>query len=417
MSKLKVYNPNKNVYQAAKERISYAFDNIPNLYVSFSGGKDSTVMTHMVLDEAKRRNQKVGLLIIDLEAQYTKTIDHLKEMIDEYKDHIDLHWVCLPLSLRNAVSNFEPRWVCWDKSKKEDWVRELPNDYDIITEDNCPYEFFVNEMEFEEFMVLFGEYYGGQDVLTGGFIGIRTDESLNRFRTIASKTKQTLNDKRYTTKVQDGLYNIYPVYDWKTQDIWKYHQLHPEYSHNEIYDMMYRANMSIHEMRLCQPYGDDQKQGLWLYHILEAPTWYKVVARVNGVNSGSLYIQEKGNINGRNKISKPDNHTWESFTKLLLETLPVNMKGHYQERFIKFMHGWKGRGYSKGIPDEAPLILEKKQWAPSWRRLAKVILRNDYWCKGLGFTQPKSAAYGKYLELRKRRDDEGVSISDMENKF
>lgn len=65
------------------------------------------------------------------------------------------------------------------------------------------------------------------------------------------------------------------------------------------------------------------------------------------------------------------------------------------------MKGWKGRGYTEGIPDEAPRVLEERHWAPSWRRLCKVLLRNDWWCKGLGLTQPKSAAYGKYLELRK----------------
>lgn len=64
----KIYN-NKTVLQASKERISKVFDNFEKIYVSFSGGKDSSVMTHLVLDEAKKRNVKVGLLIIDLEAQ------------------------------------------------------------------------------------------------------------------------------------------------------------------------------------------------------------------------------------------------------------------------------------------------------------------------------------------------------------
>jgi predicted phosphoadenosine phosphosulfate sulfurtransferase len=416
MSKLKIYNPNKNVLQAAQERIRFTFDHFESLYVSFSGGKDSTVMTHLVLEEAKLRNRKVGLLIIDLEAQYNYTIKHIEEMIDLYKDHIELYWVCLPLSLRNAVSNFEPKWVCWDSAKKADWVREMPLEYPIISEENNPFDFFVKGMEFEEFMVLFGEWYGGSN-LTGGFVGIRTDESLNRFRTIASKSKKKYGSANYTTEVSKDLYNIYPIYDWRTEDIWKYHNINKDFCFNQIYDSMYRANMSIHEMRLCQPYGDDQRRGLWLYHILEPKTWYKVVARVNGVNSGSLYIKETGNMTGYNKITKPDHHTWESFTRLLLATLPTSLKGHYQERFRKFLKGWKGRGYTEGIPDEAPYILEKKQWAPSWRRLAKVLLRNDYWCKGLGFTQPKSAAYGKYLELKAKAKKENKSISDLDNKF
>ena len=59
----------KSVLQASKERISNIFDNFEKYYISFSGGKDSTVMTHLVMEEAIKRGKKVGLLIIDLEAQ------------------------------------------------------------------------------------------------------------------------------------------------------------------------------------------------------------------------------------------------------------------------------------------------------------------------------------------------------------
>jgi len=61
---------------------------------------------------------------------------------------------------------------------------------------------------------------------------------------------------------------------------------------------------------------------------------------------------------------------------------------------------WHDRGYDL-IPDEAPKILEAKCWAPSWRRLCRCILRNDYWCKGLGQSQPKSDAYKRFKEIKK----------------
>lgn len=35
--------------------------------------------------------------------------------------------------------------------------------------------------------------------------------------------------------------------------------------------------------------------------------------------------------------------------------------------------------------------------------MCKVLLRNDYWCKGLGQTQPKSAAYEKFKTMKKAR--------------
>jgi predicted phosphoadenosine phosphosulfate sulfurtransferase len=404
---IKKYQP-YNVLTAARDRVSKVFDDFENIYISFSGGKDSSVMTHLVLEEAIKRNRKVGLLIIDLEAQYSDTIKHIYNMVELYKDNIDLHWVCIPLLLRNAVSNYQPRWCCWEEEKKEIWVREKPE----FAKSAHDYPFFIPKMEFEEFMVLFGRWYSEDGKkLTAAFIGIRADESLHRYCAIA-RDKDGLTHKNYkwTTRVAKNLFNIYPLYDWKTEDIWIFHGKYPEKPHNKIYDKMNMAGVKLSQQRLCQPYGDDQRRGLWLYHILEPETWYKVVARVNGANSGAMYIQETGNMTGYNKITKPDNHTWESFCNLLLKTMPPKIRNHYKIRFKKFISGWNDRGYVR-IPDESPIELENACWAPSWRRMCKVILRNDYWCKGLGQTQPKSEAYIKFKEIQKKRKNPESVIS------
>lgn len=388
-----------NVYQAAKERIEYTFDNFEKVYLSFSGGKDSTVMLHMVMDEAIKRNQKIGLLIVDLEGQYKLTIDHITNCVNMYKEHIDLYWVCLPIHLRNAVSVFEPFWLCWDKDRKNDWIRQAPKN--AITDTNY-FPFFREGMEFEEFVPEFGEWYS-QGKTTACLVGIRADESLNRFRTISSKSKITFNEKQYTTKVTENVFNVYPIYDWGTEDIWIYHGKNNNKRHNELYDIMHKAGLSIHLQRICQPYGDDQRRGLWLFHLIEPETWAKVVARVNGANSGALYVQDTGNINGYGKITKPNQHTWKSFSELILNTLPEKTAEHYRNKIFTFVKWWESRGYENGIPDEAPSLLESQKIAPSWRRVCKSLLRNDFWCKGLGFTQHKTKAYEKYLKLKKEQ--------------
>lgn len=393
----------KNVLTAAKERIAYTFDNFDKIMISFSGGKDSSVMFHLVMDEAISRGRKVGVLLIDLEAQYKKTMAHAERMFDKYKEHIDLHWVCLPIKLRNAVSNYQPVWQAWDENAKDLWVRDMPKYPGVINMSNCPYDFFVPNLEFEEFIVMFADWYAeGGNLAT--FVGIRCDESLNRFRTISMADKETHGGNRWTTRVIGGVYNIYPIYDWRTKDIWIYHNKTGA-DHNEIYDLMHQAGVPLSQQRLCQPYGDDQRRGLWLYHILEPESWYKVVSRVNGANSGSLYINETGNMTGYNKITLPPGHTYKSFCNLLLSTLPEVSRTHYIERFRSHISGWKKRGYLGEIPDCAPRELENKHWVPSWRRLCKVLLRNDWWCKGLGMTQPKSEAYGKFLKIKKAKKD------------
>ncbi len=380
-----------NVFEATKERVSKIFDDFNKIYISFSWGKDSSVMTHIVLKEAIKRNRKVWLLIIDLEAQYEDTILHIDHIVEKYKDNIDLHWFCWELMLRNAVSNFQPRWTCRDEDKKDIWVREKPK----LAADLSQYDFYVPKMEFEEFMVLFGKWYSKWED-TAALIWIRADESLHRYKAIVSlKNGLMRKNRKRTTKISSSLYNVYPIYDWKTEDIWVFHWKYPELDNNRVYDKMMMAWVKLSDQRLCQPYWDDQKRGLWLYHILEPMTRYKLIKRVNGVNSWSLYVKERWNMTWSHHIDKPEMHTWESFCNLLLQTMPKKTRDHYVERFKKFFVWRKKRGYTT-IPQEAPHDLEVKCRAPSWRRLCRTLLRNDYWCKWLWQTQPKSEAYLKY---------------------
>lgn len=390
---------NLDVLTAAQQRVAWTFDHFPRVYVSFSAGKDSTVMLHLVADEARRRGRTFGVLLVDLEGQYRVTIEHAEQCFDMYADLIDPHWVALPLALRNAVSVYQPKWLCWEPDKEDTWIRPRPA---RAIGDPHYFPFFEPGMEFEEFVPEFGEWYA-QGEETACLVGIRSDESLNRYRTIASTSKETVDGRQWTSRITEHVVNVYPIYDWRTEDIWTWHAHNPQVPYNRLYDLMGMAGLSIHQMRICQPYGDDQRRGLWLFHLIEPETWARVVARVNGANSGALYVQEWGNVNGYRKITKPPGHTWQSFAELLVSSMPPATEGHYRNKILLFQKWWVQRGYPDGTPDEAPYELEAKKLAPSWRRVCKTLLRNDYWGKGIGFTQHKSAAYLKYQELMRRR--------------
>lgn len=394
-----------DVLTAARDRIAWTFDNFERIYVSFSGGKDSTVMLHLVMDEAKKRSRRVGLLFIDLEGQYRMTVEHIAECYSRYGHLAEPYWVCLPIHLRNAVSVYETHWVCWDPSKKGAWIRQPPA---IGITDQAFFPFFREGMEFEEFVPEFGSWYGGGKSCAC-FVGIRTDESLNRFRTISSDSKTTKDGKQWTTLVAPNVFNIYPIYDWRTEDLWTYQGRNQDREYNKLYDYMYRAGLTIHQMRICQPYGDDQRKGLWLFHIIEPDTWGRIVARVNGANSGALYVHLSGNMTGYRSISKPAGHTWRTFADLLIASMPPKTREHFENKILLFIRWWAARGYKDGIPDEADYNLEAKRGVPSWRRVCKALLRNDYWCKGMGFSQHKSVAYQKYLDLMRRRKAQWAS--------
>lgn len=384
--------------EAARERIEFVFNTFPRIYASFSGGKDSSAMMHLLAAEARRTGRKFGVLFVDLEAQYKLTIDHTREVYEEYADCIEPYWCALPIRLRNAVSQYDPRWLCWEPDKQKDWVRQP--DPMSITKPLVDWSWFRPGMEFEEFTPAFGHWYS-QGQLCAAFVGIRTQESLNRWRSITGR-KSKFEGKCWTTWMSRTLYNAYPIYDWKTEDIWRANGKFG-WSYNKLYDRMNQAGLTIHQQRICQPYGDDQRKGLWLFHLIEPETWGRVVARVNGANSGALYCQERGNINGTIKVSKPEGHTWESFAMLLLESMPTKTQEHYRDKITMFLHWYALRGYPSGIPDEGPANSKDQ---PSWTRVCKALLRNDYWCKGLSFTQTKSESYDRYKKIMKRRREQ-----------
>lgn len=387
---------NKDVYTSAIERLEFIFSEFDKVYLSFSAGKDSGVMLNLALNVMKRMGRKkLPVMYIDFEAQYKHTIDYCERTLA--REYIEPFWVCLPMHLRNSVSQFQPHWLCWDEDKKEAWVRDMPTD---CISDIDYFPFFRKGMEFEEFVPEFGNWFS-KGKKTACIVGIRSDESLNRFRTIKSESKETYKGKQWSTRIkgiENEVYNFYPIYDWQTRDVWIANGKFG-YDYNKIYDLMNLAGLSIHQMRLCQPYGDDQRKGLYLFKQLEPETWNKVVNRVEGANFGANYVIGKnGMILGNNKIKKPDNHTWESYAKFLLNTMPPNVSAHYWCKINTFIKWWKEKGGYSVIPDEADKKLEAQKKAPSWRRIVKVIIKNDYWCKGLSFA-PTKKQMEKHLDL------------------
>lgn len=403
-----------NVHDATIQRLNYLLDEFDSLYVSYSGGKDSTVLLHLAIQEARKRGRlPVHVLFIDLEAQYKATIKHVEEMLVNKPD-VEPAWVALPLTLRNASSMEQPQWICWDEAVKEKWVREMPDHACVINEHNMPAgweSWFYHGMEFEEFIVKYGNWFRDvQGKQTVTLVGIRADESLHRFMAIKKlHAESKYKDVAWTTKMRKDLYNAYPIYDWKTEDIWtavgKFNL-----PYNKIYDLIYMTGRSIHEARICQPYGDDQRKGLDLFRKVEPETWFKVVERVAGANLGNIY--RGSNLLGNGKVVKPAHFTWREYANFLLNTIPKYQAHIFKERIEQFLSWWETEeGWKRDdVPDATPRKTDPS-WKradgteykklPSWERIAKCILKNDIICKSLTFGCVVGG-YPRYMKLKAR---------------
>lgn len=417
---MKVYK-DEDVYIAAKKRINYIFDEFEKVAVSFSGGKDSGVVLNIAIDIARERGRKLGVLFIDLEAFYPMTIDYIEKMISDNEDVLEPYWVCLPMESPNSLSYLEPTWIWWEPSKEDIWVRPMPKNKWVINLQNNPFDFYKENMPFEQFILYWAQWYG-QGKKIAQLVGIRTDESLNRYRAVDGNqrvTQHRYKNTSYSTMMDENTYSFYPIYDWSAADDWTYYGKFKK-PYNKLYDLFYRAGVPIDKMRVDEPFGNEAKAGLNLFRVIDPDIWVRVVNRVSGANFGNIY--------GRSKLvtakyELPKNHTWKSFLKFLLSTLPPQTARMYTRKFAKFTKYWyrtgcpmrpelinelektnagdivnthttskRGKGDKevvkfKKILDEHPV--DTKQDILTYKRMAMCIIKNDIICKGLSFSITK----------------------------
>ena len=416
---MKKFRPNTNVYDAGVERIKFIFDNFNKIYVSFSGGKDSGVMLNLVIDYMRTHKieKKVGVMILDNEANYELSLTFMHKILSANLDILDVYWCCLPITLPCTVSSFAVDWQCWGEDDKDRWIRPMPVAPYIVNIKNHKFDFFREDIGYQEFWDKFGDWYG-QGEETACLIGIRTAESLNRFRAIVNDRKETKFGEMWTKKNTDFVFNCYPIYDWRTEDIWRANAKFG-WEYNTLYDIFYKAGVPVHKMRVASPFMSESKSSLGLYRVIDPHIWASLCARVHGAN----FIATYGKQLNYHSFKLPANHSWKSFVKFLLKTLPEEVSANFKQRFAQSIKYWMrvGRGLREDTiqqleansipfklngkthhgsqlldrvklthyPDHLDMIKCHNSEVASWKRLAITILKNDHTCKYMGLAPTK----------------------------
>lgn len=410
-----------NVYEAVQERFRLIFEEFDNILISYSGGKDSGLLLNLLLDYRKKYYPEriIGVFHQDFEAQYTVTTEYVERTFKrlETEPNVELYWVCLPMATRTALSNYEMYWYPWDDTKTGLWVRPMPKKPYVINLDNNPITTYKYKMHQEDLAKQFSRWYrlAHQKGKTVCLLGIRADESLQRYNGFVNK-KYYYEGNCWITEQFRDVYSASPLYDWSTADVWHAIYLFG-YDYNKLYDLYYKAGLKCDQMRVASPFNDYAKDSLNLYRIIDPEIWTRLVGRVNGVNFGAIYGRTKAL--GYRNLTLPEGHTWESYTKFLLDTLPRRVRNNYVKKFktsIEFWHKTGGgleektinelisHGYNirrngisnytimknsrvvfvGKIPDHTDDIVTSKD-IPSWKRMCYCILKNDHNCRFMGF--------------------------------
>jgi predicted phosphoadenosine phosphosulfate sulfurtransferase len=278
----------QTVLELTRERLAYIFDTFDSSLVMFSGGKDSTATLMLALEVAAsnpkwHRHLPMRTIFWDEEAIPMETEEYVRRV--SQRDDVALEWYAVPLKHRNACSRRSPWWWPWAPESKDLWCRELPPE----ARTELPgFPIWPVEARLTAPMAA-GLFCPPQNGNTAMMMGIRASESLTRRRAVTKKVVDNYIVKYDEgTARNTGCHNVYPIYDWHTEDVWTAPALFG-WDYNHAYDRLEMAGIS-HSLQRCSPaFGEEPLQKIHTYASCFPEVWAKMVDRVPGVGAAARY--------------------------------------------------------------------------------------------------------------------------------
>ena len=236
-----------DVVTAAKQRIRNVFKNGLPVYLSFSGGKDSLVVAQLTMDLIRHGEIDPKLLtvqFVDEEAIFPC----IERTVLQWRKKFLLagakfEWYCIEVRHFNCFNELseEESFICWDSTRESVWVRRPPSfairSHPLLKPRADNYQSFMPRV--------------CADGIT--MTGVRSAESVQRLQYMA---KMNLGKKGISSRRQ-----IYPVYDWTTNDVWLYLR-NEKVEIPDVYLYLWQSGSTRNQLRVSQFFSVDTARSL-----------------------------------------------------------------------------------------------------------------------------------------------------------
>lgn len=343
---MRVYK-DKTVFEESLDRIRFLFDEFEDVYISMSGGKDSTVVYELARIVAREKGRlPLKVMFLDQEAEYQSTIDLMQKIM--YDDEVEPIWLQIPIKLFNATSRDNDWLYCWEEGKE--WMRE--KDPISIKENRWGtdrfHEFFYHFMDKESH---------GKKICY--LSGVRGEESPSRLMGLTQDPTYKWITWGKKNKFNKNVFTFHPIYDWSYLDVWK--AIHDnDWEYNAIYDAQYSYGVALPDMRVSNLHHETAIHHLFILQEVEPDTYQRLTTRIQGVDTAG-------------KLGKQDYYVyelpfmfkdWKEYRDYLLENLITD-----EEKKKKFSKMFKS------IDEKYSICVKPEN---IYKTQIQSILANDY---------------------------------------
>lgn len=310
----------ENVLDAARKRIAFLFDNYDNIQLSFSGGKDSTALFHLINEQAVSRNRKFILYFQDQEAEYQGTIDFVEWAMTQ--PNVIPMWYQVPIFMTNAAS--QQQLFLWAWGEGEEWVREKHPIAIHSIDKKYP-------KRFHKFNLWVGQNLKKLKGSSVSIIGLRAEESPDRRFVMFGEDNDLFWIRR--KNMPDKPHRAFPIIDWLYTDVWKY-LIENNLKYNRIYDKMYMLGGNLRTFRVSNLVHEKAFRCLTDLQELEPQTYDKLERRLQGVHTAAIYGKE--DLVYSIKQLPSQFKTWKEYKDFLLTSIHPDLKRIFEYQWSRF---------------------------------------------------------------------------------